>query len=182
MLTPSRGFSDSAGGIPRNCLKDALRPQKPYVLDRIWRNGAARWNAAPQGRIDSKRNPFLMLSHLGNAGNAGARPGAGRKRPLSLPSKHISDCKRRPAETDRAFAPFIRRRPKGDMYPDAMPTGYRQPCPRATVNRPNGSSSIVPTQQVDAHIRLAGIEGRRTPRAGGRRGCRRKRPGVQPGL
>ena len=50
----------------------------------------------------------------------------------------------------------------------------RTPCPRATVNRPNGSSSIVPTQQVDAHIRLAGIEGRRTPRAGGRRGCRSK--------
>ena len=53
MLTPSRGLSDTAGGIPRNCLKDALRPQKPYILDRIWRNGAARWNAAPQGRIDS---------------------------------------------------------------------------------------------------------------------------------
>ena len=152
MLTPSRGLSDTAGGIPRNCLKDALRPQKPYILDRIWRNGAARWNAAPQGRIDSKRNPFLMLSHLGNAGNAGARPGAGRKRPLSLPSKHISDCKRRPAETDRAFALFIRRRPKGDMYPDAMLPGCRQSSQRIIVNRPNGSSSIVPTQQVDAHI------------------------------
>ena len=128
-----------AGGIPRNCLKDALRPQKPYIFDQIWRNGAARWNAAPQGRIDSKRNPFLMLSHPGNAGNAGARPGAGRKRPLSLPSKHISDCKRRPAETDRAFALFIRRRPKGDMYPDAMPTGYRQSSQRIIVNRPNAA-------------------------------------------
>ena len=52
-------------------------------------------------------------------------PGPGENGPL--PSlKNISDCKRRPAETDRAFALFIRRRPKGDMYPDAMPTGYRR--------------------------------------------------------
>lgn len=121
--------------LPKRCAQTA----KPYILDQIWRNGAARWNAAPQGRIDSKRNPFLMLSHPGNAGNAGARPGAGRKRPLSLPSKHISDCKRRPTETDRAFAPFIRRRPKGDMYPDAMPTGYRQSSQRIIVNRPNAA-------------------------------------------
>lgn len=50
---------------------------------------------------------------------------------IVFPLKNISDCKRRPAETDRAFAPFIRRRPKGDMYPDAMPTGYRQSSQRS---------------------------------------------------
>lgn len=90
MLAPSRGLSDTAGGIPRNCLKDALRPQKPYILDRIWRNGAARWNAAPQGRIDSKRNPFLSRSHFGNAGNAGAAPGPGVNGPLPNMSRALS--------------------------------------------------------------------------------------------
>lgn len=167
MLTPSRGFSDSAGGIPRNCLKDALRPQKPYVLDRIWRNGAARWNAAPQGRIDSKRNPFLMLSHLGNAGNAGARP-RGRAKTAPLPSlKTYLRLQAAPCRNRQGVRPVHPQETQGRYVPG---------------RHAHGLPSIVPTQQVDAHIRLAGIEGRRTPRAGGRRGCRRKRPGVQPGL
>lgn len=79
-----------------------------------------------------------MLSHLGNAGNAGARPGAGRKRPL--PSlKNISDCKRRSAEIGGAAIPLIRKRPKGDMYPDAMLPGCRQSSQRIIVNRPNAA-------------------------------------------
>ena len=158
MLTPSRGLSDTAGSIPRNCLKDALRPQKPYILDRIWRNGAARWNAAPQGRIDSKRNPFLM-SHLGNAGNAGARPGAGRKRPPPFPQKHLrlqaSACRNRrgghsahPQETQGRYVPG--RHAPG--LPSIVSTDHRQSSQRIIVNRPNGSSSIVPTQQVDDRI------------------------------
>lgn len=174
MLTPSRSLSDSAGGIPRNCLKDALRPQKPYILDRIWRNGAARWNAAPQGRIDSKRNPLLVSQTFGTRATQVRAPGPGENGPSPFP-QNISPIASGALPKPTGRSP---RSSAGD--PRAICT--RTPCPRATVNRPNGSSSIVPTQQVDAHIRLAGIEGRRTPRAGGRRGCRRKRPGVQPGL
>lgn len=127
-----------------------------------------------RGRSNLRRNPLLCQLNFRNAGNAGTRPVAGRKRLPPFP-QNISPIASGALPKPTGRSP---RSSAGD--PRAICT--RTPCPRATVNRPNGLSSIVPTQQVDAHIRLAGIEGRRTPRAGGRRGCRRKRPGVQPGL
>lgn len=90
-------------------------------------------DGTPRHKVESiaSGTRSLCCHTLGTRATQVRAPGAGRKRPLSLPSKHISDCKRRPAETDRAFALFIRRRPKGDMYPDAMPTGYRQSSQRS---------------------------------------------------
>ena len=93
----------------------------------------------PRHKVESIASGTRSLCHtLGTRATQVRAPGPGENGPL--PSlKNISDCKRRPAETDRAFALFIRRRPKGDMYPDAMPTGYRQSSQRIIVNRPNAA-------------------------------------------
>lgn len=96
-------------------------------------------DGTPRHKVESIASGTRSLCHtLGTRATQVRAPGPGENGPL--PSlKNISDCKRRPAETDRAFALFIRRRPKGDMYPDAMPTGYRQSSQRIIVNRPNAA-------------------------------------------
>lgn len=96
-------------------------------------------DGTPRHKVESIASGTRSLCHtLGTRATQVRAPGPGENGPL--PSlKNISDCKRRPAETDRAFALFIRRRPKGDMYPDAMSTGYRQSSQRIIVNRPNAA-------------------------------------------
>ena len=99
-----------------------------------------RIGTAPRGGVESIAGEARSsASHtLGTRATQVRAPGPGENGPL--PSlKNISDCKRRPAEIGGAAIPLIRRRPKGDMYPDAMPTGYRQSSQRIIVNRPNAA-------------------------------------------
>ena len=109
-------------------------------------------DGTPRHKVESIASGTRSLCHtLGTRATQVRAPGPGENGPL--PSlKNISDCKRRPAEIGVAAIPLIRKRPKGDMYPDAMLPGCRQSSQRIIVNRPNGSSSIVPTQQVDDRI------------------------------
>ena len=113
-----------------------------------------RTDTAPRDGVESIAGETRSsTSHtFGTRATQVQRPGAGRKRPPPFPAKNISDCRRRPAETGRSAVQLIRKRPMGDMHSNAMLTGRRQSSQQITVNRPNESSSIVPTHQVDAHI------------------------------
>ena len=99
-----------------------------------------RTDTAPRDGVESIAGETRSsTSHtFGTRATQVQRPGAGRKRP--------------PPETGRSAVQLIRKRPMGDMHSNAMLTGRRQSSQQITVNRPNESSSIVPTHQVDAHI------------------------------
>ena len=97
-------------------------------------------DGTPRHKVESiaSGTRSLCCHTLGTRATQVRAPGPGENGPL--PSlKNISDCKRRPAEIGGAAIPLIRKRPKGDMYPDAMPTGYRQSSQRIIVNRPNAA-------------------------------------------
>ena len=87
-------------------------------------------DGTPRHKVESIASGTRSLCHtLGTRATQVRAPGPGENGPL--PSlKNISDCKRRPAEIGGAAIPLIRKRS----------------------NRPNGSSSIVPMQQVDDRI------------------------------
>lgn len=104
-----------------------------------------RTGTAPRGGVESIAGEARSsASHtFGTRATQVQRPGAGRKRPHPFPAKN-SDCEHRPAETGRAVIQLIRKRPMGDMCPNAMLTGCRHSSQQITVNCPNYSCSRRP--------------------------------------